>query len=119
MTSSLMKTTCRVLVTSLLAFSFTTARAGLIGAEQAVPANAAADRVAVMDVLSRSEASAQLQALGVDPALARERVASMTDTEVQALAQDIRTAPAGAWSGGVVLAVVIIAAAVWYFAYRK
>lgn len=119
MSPSMKKTTCRVLVTSLLALSFSTARAGLIGAEQAAATSAPADRAAVMSVLSRGETASQLQAMGVDPALARERVASMTDTEVQALAQDIRTAPAGAWSGGAVLVVVLVAAAVWYYAYRK
>ena len=120
MTSTMKKNTCRVLVISLLALSFQTARAGMIGADQAAAVQSAqSDRAAVMSVLNRSETVAQLQALGVDQQAARERVAAMTDQEVHALAQDIQTAPAGAMSGWGWAAVVIVVAAIWYFAYRK
>jgi hypothetical protein len=120
MTSTIKKMTCRALVVSLLALSFQTANAGMIGADQAAAAGAAqTDRTMVMGVLNRAETTAQLQAAGVDPQLARERVAAMTDQEVHALAQDIQTAPAGAMSTGAWIAVVVIIAAVWYFAYRK
>lgn len=120
MTSIMKKITCCVLVVSLLALSFQTARAGMIGADQAAAAQAAqSDRAVVMSVLSRAETSAQLQQLGVDPQTARARVASMTDQEVHALAQDIQTAPAGAMSGWGWAAVVLVVAAIWYFAYRK
>lgn len=120
MTFSMKKMTCRALVVSLLALSFQSARAGLITPDQVAAGNAAqSDRAAVMNVLSRSETAAQLQAQGVDPALARERINAMTDQEVHALAQDMQTAPAGAMSSGAWLAVVVILAAVWYFAYRK
>jgi hypothetical protein len=73
----------------------------------------------VLAVLDRAETTAQLQAQGIDPDMARARVAAMTDQEVQAMAQDMQTAPAGALSSGGWLAVVVIAAAVWYFAFRK
>ena len=59
-----------------------------------------------------------LQTLGVDPSAARDRVAAMSDQEVSQLASDVRTAPAGA-DGGTVAAVIIIAAAIWYFAFRR
>lgn len=117
MTSTMKKATCRVLVVSLLALSFQTARAGMIGADQAAAAQT--DRATVMGVLNRAETVAQLQAMGVDPQAARERVGAMTDQEVHALAQDIQTAPAGAMSGWGWAAVIIVAAAIWYFAYRK
>ena len=120
MTSTMKKVTCRALVVSLLALSFQTANAGMIGADQAAAAGAAqSDRSVVMSVLSRAETAAQLQAAGVDPQLARERVARMTDQEVHALAQDMQTAPAGAMTSGGWIALVVIVAAVWYFAYRK
>ena len=120
MRSTMKKMTCRALVVSLLALSFQTANAGMIGADQAAAANAAqTDRALVMSVLDRAETTAQLQAQGIDPAMARERVAAMTDQEVQALAQDMQTAPAGALSSAGWLAVILIAAAVWYFAFRK
>jgi hypothetical protein len=120
MTSTMKKMTCRALVVSLLALSFQTANAGMIGADQAAAAGAAqTERGLVMSVLSRAETAAQLQANGVDPAMARERVAAMTDQEVHALAQDMQTAPAGALSSGGWLAVVVVIGLIWYFAYRK
>lgn len=120
MRSTMKKMTCRALVVSMLALSFQTANAGMIGADQAAAANGAqSQRALVMSVLDRAETTAQLQAQGIDPALARERVAAMTNQEVQALAQDIQSAPAGAISSGGWLAIIVIAAAVWYFAFRK
>lgn len=115
---NLRKTTCRALVVSVFALSVQGAGAGMIGAEQAMPGGAQADRTLVLDVLARSETSAQLESMGIDPQRARERVGAMSDQEVGQLAQDIRTAPAGG-SGWGVAAVIIIAAAVWYFVFRK
>ena len=117
MTSTMKKMTCKALVVSLLALSFQTAGAGMIGADQAAAAQS--DRGMVLSVLSRAETAAQLQSQGVDPQMARERVAAMTDQEVHALAQDMQSAPAGAMTSGGWWAVVIIAALVWYFAYRR
>lgn len=106
--------TCRALVVSMLALSFQTAGAAMIGADQV----AGSDRAMVLGVLNRSEAAAQLQAQGLDPSLARERIAAMSDQEVRQLAADIHAAPAGA-DGGTILAVLLIGAAVWYFVYRR
>lgn len=118
---SLKKNTCRVLVVAMMALSFQTARAGMIGAEQtAADTGAATQRSLVMSVLDRAETAAQLQAQGIDPAMARERVASMTDQEVRQLAGDMQTAPAGAsMSSGSWVAVIVIAGLIWYFAFRK
>lgn len=113
------KTTCRALVVSLLAFSFQTAQAGLIGAEQAAAATDGTERALVLQSLDRAEVVSQLQAAGVDPAAARERIRAMSDAEVHALAQDIQAAPAGGLSTWGWVAVVVIAALVWYYAIRK
>ncbi len=114
------RNTCRVLVASLLTLSFHTAHAGLIGAEQAAPATAPnSDRALVLSTLDRAEVAAQLQAAGVDPRAARERVATMTDQEVHVLAQDIQNAPAGAISGWGWVAVIVVAGLIWYYAIRK
>lgn len=118
MQSTMKKMTCRALVVSMLAFSFQAANAGMISADRAA-GSAPVDRAMVLSALDRAETTAQLQAQGIDPALARARVAAMTDEEVQAMAQDIQTAPAGAMSGWAWAAVVLIAAAIWYYAYRK
>ncbi len=116
--SMMKKMTCHALVASLLALSFQSANAGMIGADQAAGAGQV-DRGMVMSVLSRAETAQQLQSQGIDPAMARARVAAMTDQEVQALAQDMQTAPAGALSSGGWLAVVVVAGLIWYFAYRR
>ena len=119
---SLMKNlTCRFLIVALLSLSFQAARAGMIGADQAATAGAPqTDRGVVMSVLGRAETAAQLQAAGIDPTMARERVAAMTDQEVQALASDLQNAPAGAaLHAGGYLAIVLVAGLIWYFAYRR
>jgi hypothetical protein len=115
---NLKKTTCHALVASMLVLSFQGASAGMIGAEHAQPAQSQTDRTLVLDTLARADTAASLQAMGVDPQQARDRIAAMSDVEVAALAGDIRTAPAGA-DGGTVLAVIVIAAAIWYFVYRR
>lgn len=113
--------TCRFLIVALMTLSFQTARAGMIGADQAAAAaSVQSDRTTVLSVLSRADTTAQLRAQGIDPAMASERVAAMTDEEVRTLAGNIHTAPAGGdISGGTILAVVLIAGLVWYFAFRK
>ena len=117
---SFRKTTCRVLVVSLFALSFQTAQAGLIGADRAAAGAApATERALVLGALDRSEVAAQLQSAGVDPLAARERVQSMTDQEVHALAQDMQSAPAGAVSTWGWVAIVVAIGLVWYFAIRK
>ena len=117
---SLKKNTCRVLIVAMMALSFQTAHAGMIGTGQAAAdGGAASQRSLVMSVLDRAETAAQLQAQGIDPAMARERVASMTDQEVRQLAGDMQTGPAGATSSGTYLAVIVIAGLIWYFAFRR
>ena len=118
---SLKKNTCRVLVVAMLTLSFQTAHAGMIGTGQAAAAGGAqAERTLVLSVLDRAETVAQLQAQGIDPSIARERVAAMTDQEVRQIAGDIQTAPAGAMSHTAVwVSVIVIAGLVWYFMMRK
>jgi hypothetical protein len=114
------KTTCRVLVVSLFALSFQTANAGLIGADQAAAGTTpSTERSLLLSSLDRAEVASQLQAAGVDPLAARQRVQSMTDQEVHALAQDIQAAPAGGVSTWGWVAIVLVAALIWYYAVRK
>jgi hypothetical protein len=119
MNLSFRKATCRALVASVLTLSFQTAQAGLIGAEQAGAATMSAERALVLGSLDRAEVVAQLQSAGVDPLAARERIRAMSDQEVHALAQDIQAAPAGGASTWGWVAIVLIAALIWYYAIRK
>ena len=109
------KMICRFLIASLMMMSFT-AGAGMIGADQlAASSSAQLDRAAVLAVLDRPEVVSQLQSQGLDPQAARERVASMSDSEVQALNGEIGSLPAGAKSNGAwIAAVVVVAIIIWY-----
>jgi len=110
---------CRVLMVSLMFLSFQSARAGMIGTEQFTAADGAqADRAAVISMIDRSEVSQQLQAMGLEPQAAKDRVAAMTDDEVQALSGKLDSLPAGAisdwWIGAIVVAVVLAFVFGWW-----
>jgi len=67
----------------------------------------------VLNFVSRSDVASQLQAFGLDPATAKDRVSAMTDDEVRNLAGRINTAPAGADVAAVLLLIVVIAVIWW------
>ena len=111
------KLICRVLIVSMFAMPLQAARAGMVSTEQAIATTSAqADRDAVLSVLGRADIARQLQSLGVDPKAAGDRVAAMTDQEVQALAGKLDMLPAGASNAGTNWAIaILIALAIWYF----
>lgn len=107
------RTICRLLIVLMAWSPF--AQAGMIGTDQVVTAaSAAADRSTVLNFVARGDVSSQLQALGLDPATAKDRVAAMTDQEVQSLAGRIDSMPAGGDTAGILLLILVVAA-VWYF----
>jgi hypothetical protein len=110
---------CRVLAALMIWTPFHIAQAGMIGADQVAPASSQADRSTVLSYLSRGEVASQLQSLGIDPASAQQRVASLSDQEAQSLAQRIQSMPAGASDAGAVLLLIVVVAAVWWFFFRK
>jgi hypothetical protein len=105
---------CRLLIASMMFLSFHVAHAGMIGTDQVVTSAGQSDRGQINSVLSRAEVTKQLQALGVSPATAKERVAAMTDTEARSLAGQLDSVPAGA-NHGFWVAVLIIGALVWFW----
>lgn len=112
-------TICRVLIVSMLLLSFQQVQAGMIGTDQLISAGSAqSDRNTVLSTVQRSEVANQLQALGLDPATAKDRVATMTDEEVRTLAGKLEALPAGAASGWAIAAAVIIIAAIVYFVWK-
>lgn len=117
MKSAATKMICRLVIVSIFAMPFQVARAGMIGTPQAISATSAqADRDAVIATLSRADVASQLQAQGVNTSAAKERVASMTDQEVRALAGQIDSLPAGASSSSTGWAIAIVAAIlIWYY----
>jgi len=80
------------------------AQAGLVGTAQvaeaqgvvSVDTRAAEQRARVLSLLDRADVAAGLQEHGLSADQARERVAALTDAEVEQLAHTIDTAPAGA-----------------------
>src|SRR5256885_13899126 len=109
---------CRLLIALMAWTPFQMAHAGMIGTEQFVSSANSADRTTVLNVLSRTEVASQLQALGIDPAQAKDRVQAMSDQEIAALANRLESLPAGA-DGGAVLLIIVIAAAVWWYMYKR
>lgn len=89
------------------------ANAGVVGSLAYAEAQARDQRVArVQTFLTQEHVSAQLIAMGVDPADAAERVAALTDQELAQIEGQIDTLPAGGTSLlaviGVVFVVIII-----------
>jgi hypothetical protein len=109
----------RLLIALMIWTPYQFATAGMIGTDQVVASTSQLDRTTVLNFLSRSDVANQLQSLGIDPTTAQDRVAAMTDQEVQSLAGQINSMPAGAMStGAAILLLLIIAAAAWWFWQR-
>jgi len=118
MSSQFMKFISRVLVLCMLALPFSS-HAGMIPTDQVAAAQQQDARGVVTSYLARADVQSELQALGISPDSAKDRVAAMTDEEVGRLAGQIQTQPAGAASPwAVAAAVIVIVWALWYFYYR-
>lgn len=107
-------TICRLMIALMIWTPFQIANAGMIGTDQAVAYSSQADRSALLGFVNRADVTGQLQALGIDASTAKDRIAALTDQEVQSLAGRINSLPAGADGAGVLVLIIIIAA-VWWF----
>jgi hypothetical protein len=108
---------CRALIASMLMLQFSFAQAAMVGAEQMLSSSTVqADRALVSATVTRAEIATQLQAMGVDPQAAQDRVAAMTDSEIHALAGNINEMPAGAMASGWwwAIAAVVIGLIIYY-----
>jgi len=113
------RTLCRLLMALMVWAPMQFAQAGMIGTEQVASAASQADRNTVLQFLGRAEVTSQLQSLGVDASTAKDRVAAMSDQEVQSLAGKIQSMPAGADTTGTVLLLLVVAAVVWWVWFRR
>ncbi len=113
------KLICQLLVVSMVLLPFST-QAGMIGTDQVVASatgQASVDKV--RDFVSRTDVVKQFEALGLTATTAQDRVNAMTQEEINRIAGQIDTLPAGAdsngwwWAAGV----IIIALIIWY-AYK-
>jgi hypothetical protein len=108
----------RVLIASML-LTFHPAHAGIVGTDQLISATQVqGDREKVLNFISRANVQQQLETLGAKPGTAKERVAAMTDEEVRTIASQVDTLPAGGTNGWAVAGVVLIVAALLYYAYK-
>lgn len=119
MKSSWARMLCRLLMVLMIWSPMQLAQAGMIGTDQLVTAPSAADRTTVLEFLGRADVANQLQSLGLDAKSATERVAAMTDSEVQMLAGKINSMPAGADSTGVIILLLLVGVAVWWIWFRR
>ena len=110
----------RLLIALMIWTPYQIATAGMIGTDQVVTSTAQADRTTVSNFLNRSDVAGKLQMMGIDPTSAKDRVGAMTDQEVQSLAGRISALPAGGdvSTAGVILILILIGAAVWWFWQR-
>lgn len=102
MTTTWTRAVCRLLIGLVLCASYASAQAALIGTGEAVQLSA-----------ERAAVARELQALGIEPAIAKERVAALSDDEVRSLAGRIAAMPAGADVAGILLFVCIVALIWW------
>ena len=80
-----------------LSTSSFTAQAAIIGTEQMVSVSQRVDDLrTVQDFMARDLVAGELEKFGADAVQARERVAALSDAELRQLADQIRSAPAGA-----------------------
>jgi hypothetical protein len=107
------RTICRLLVVLMVWTPYQIAQAGMIGTDQVATASSQSERNAVLGFVTRADVAGQLQAMGLDPASAKDRVAAMTDAEVSYLANQIESLPAGGDTAGVILLILVIAAIWW------
>jgi len=118
MNSAMTRTICRVLIVLMAWMPVHFAQAGIISTDQVVASAAQAERAAVLGLVSRSDIAGQLQALGLDPQTAKDRVAALSDDEVRSLAGKLDALPAGA-DGSALVVLILIGVLVWYFFFRK
>ena len=81
------------------------AQAGMLSTEAAI-AGDTKDRI--VSFLERSDVRAQLESMGVNPADAKARVASLSDADAAQLAAKIDSMPAGADAAGTILWAIVI-----------
>ncbi len=117
MRSAWTRTICRVLAALMIWTPVQLAHAGMIGAAEAAAPAVQADRGTLLGFVARADVARELQALGVDAAAARDRIAAMTDQEAQSLAGRIDRLPAGADPGGIAVLLLILFF-VWWLRYQ-
>ena len=112
------KLVARILVVCMVWTPFSL-QAGMIGTDQVVAgAQDQANRDKVIHFVTRGDVAQQLEAFGLSASGAKERVAAMTQDEINRLSGSIDTLPAGA-DGGWIVALALIGVIVWLLWYKR
>ena len=112
------KLVARILVVCMVWTPFSL-QAGMIGTDQVVAgAQDQANRDKVINFVTRGDVARQLEAFGLSASGAKERVAAMTQDEINRLSGSIDTLPAGA-DGGWIVALALIGVIVWLLWYKR
>ena len=100
---------CMAIVMLMTSLPFNFAQAAMVTTDQVVAqSEVAGERARVMRFMAREDVRQQLQALGIDPDEAARRTESLSDDEIQQIAQQMDELPAGQGVIGVLLFVVIV-----------
>jgi hypothetical protein len=66
------------------------------------------DREGIVALLDRSEVRQQLVDRGVDPEYARQRIAALSDAQIEQIRSEIDQLPAGSGAVGILIAVLLV-----------
>lgn len=91
-------------------FSATVVQAKMVGTDEVIAEQRSdVDREKIVNFMSRDDVQAEMQSLGIDPDEAMNRVATLSDQEVQQVAGKLDQLPAGEGAvGSIVGAIVLI-----------
>ena len=70
---------CRLLIALMIWTPYQFATAGMIGTDQVASVSTQAERAAVLGFVNRGDVTRQLQAMGIDPKTAQDRIAALSD----------------------------------------
>jgi hypothetical protein len=110
----LISTTMKRLMVALLSLSMLTtyslpAYAGMVSTDQLLLQQVQAmDKTTLVSMLDRDEVRQQLIERGVDPDHAKQRIAALSDAQINQIKADIDTLPAGANVIGILVAVLLV-----------
>lgn len=97
------------ILSAAIAFAPMTLHADMVGTQTMLKGERQSAQMELMENFMASEdVRNRMEAMGVDPAIAAERVASLTDSQLQQLAVHLEDAPAGSGALGAVATVLVI-----------
>jgi len=109
LSNSLKKMGVGLAMAGLLGGQLTPVYASMVSTETVLQqAQRSVDRSALLGMLEREDVQTQLEAMGVDTAAAKQRVASMTDEEIRQLSARLGEMPAGGDGLGILLFLFLV-----------